>query len=136
MSRKYTYIEVRKMRNEREITRELICEMLEDENINELSSEIVKKWVVEKIEQFIYKNYKYRKRKISYLQYVHDLYFKKRGINTVKMKVKYLLDDLRRTQKALQKRKNTVVKEGTRAWAAVHLPPPTQTEFLPCFNLS
>ena len=35
------------------------------------------------------------------------------------------MNDLRKTQTKLYQKKNITIKEGTRAWAAAHLPPPT-----------
>lgn len=110
---------------EREIARELLKEKLEVDNL----SENVQNFIVNRIEKYVYNNYKYHARKVSYIQYITDLYLHNKGIKEIRKKYLYLLNDLRKTQTKLYRKKNIVVKKDSRAWAAVHLPPPT--EFLP-----
>ena len=106
---------------EREIAKELLREKLGQENYHEE----VQKWLVDKLEKYTYNNYKYCKRKMSYIEYITQLYINDKGIKAIKSKYEKLLFDLRKTQTRLYQKKNVVIKKGTRAWAALHLPPPT-----------
>ena len=113
---------VRKLREqERELAKELLREKF---HIYDYHTE-VQKWIIDRLERYTYNNYKYYARKMSYIKYITQLYKNNRGIKVVRKKYFQLLKDLKRTQEKLYERKNIVVKEGTRAWAALHLPPPS-----------
>lgn len=120
------------MQRDREIAKEILVDVLK---IDEYHDE-VRNWIVDKLEKYLYNNYRYYKRKVSYIEYITQLYVNRRGIKAIRNKYEKLLFDLRRTQARLYQQKNIVVKQGTRAWAATHLPPPqTQMQdFLPPFD--
>ena len=118
---------------EREIAKELLREKFE---IDDSFSENVQNFIINKLERYTYNNYKYHARKMSYIQYITDLYLYNKGIKEIRKKYMQLLSDIRETQKRLYQKKKVIVREGTRAWAAAHLPPPqTQMQdFLPLFD--
>ena len=111
-------------KNERELARELLKEKF---NVDQFSEE-VQNWLADRLEKYVYNNYKYHARKISYVEYITQLYLHGKGIKAVKDKYEKLLSDLKRTQEELYKKKR-IVREGARAWAALHLPPPA-SDFL------
>ena len=111
---------------EREIARELLKEKFGVDDFNEN----VQKFLIDKLERYTYNNYKYHSRKVSYVQYITDLYLHNRGIKEIRKKYMQLICDLKRSQAKLYKKKKVFVREGTRAWAAIHLPPPQISDFL------
>jgi len=112
-----------KEKKEREIAKELLREKFQ---IYYYHTE-VQKWIIDRLEKYTYSNYRYYKRKMSYIEYITQLYIYSKGIKTIRGKFQKLLKDLRETQEKLYQKKNIVVKEGTRAWAALHLPPPSMS---------
>ena len=111
---------------EREIARELLRGKFSIDDFHES----VQDFVTNKLEEYVYNNYAHNKRNKSYIQYITELYLHNKGIRKIREKYLQLLCDLKRTQTKLYEKKNITIKEGTRAWAAVHLPPPTTTEIL------
>ena len=92
---------------EREIARELLKEKFGVDDFNEN----VQKFLIDKLERYTYNNYKYHSRKVSYVQYITDLYLHNRGIKEIQKKYVQLLNDLKRTQARLYQQKNVVVKK-------------------------
>ncbi len=108
-------------KQERELAKELLREKF---HICDYHSE-VQKWIINRLEKYTYNNYRYYRRKMSYIEYITQLYIHNKGIKAIIDKYEKLVSDLKETQEKLYQKKNIVVKEGTRAWAALHLPPPT-----------
>ncbi len=108
-------------KRERELAKELLVEKLGLEKMHEEA----RKWVIDRLERHAYRNYQFKSRNMSYVKYITQLYINNRGIKVIRKKYFQLIKDLKETQEKLYERKNIVIKEGTRAWAALHLPPPT-----------
>ena len=110
-------------KRERELAKELLVEKLGLEKMHEEA----RKWVIDRLERHAYRNYQFKSRNMSYVEYITQLYMHQKGIVEIAKKKEQLLRDLHKTRERLLKKKKIVVRKGTRSWAALHLPPPSMS---------
>ena len=103
------------MEREREIAKVIISEILEQEDMGEKA----KKWIIDRAEKFMWKQYLYRKRKEEYLQYVQNMLHSR----AILQKIEFLKDDLRRTRKKIiekiEQNEKLKIRENSRQEAAL-----------------
>ena len=98
------------MQRDREIAKTLLEEIFEGDDIGERA----RVWILAKLEQYIWQQYQYRKRKMQYIEYVAQT----AKTRAILQKKDWLLQDLQKTRDGIleraKKKGKVVVRAGTK----------------------